>query len=144
MEYSVVEVQLATLIAITAAEELALVSRHERLDLLLPQGSAIDSHIVDLAQAHMLALEPRKCGFYNLGNGEGYSVREVIETCRQVSGKEIPAIEEPRRPGDPARLIAGSQKTIEELGWKPRYATLEQIVDSAWRWHSAHPHGYPG
>ncbi|MEC8973842.1 MAG: UDP-glucose 4-epimerase GalE, partial [Verrucomicrobiota bacterium] len=59
-------------------------------------------------------------------------------------GKEIPAIEEPRRPGDPARLIAGSQKAIDELGWKPRYATLEQIVDSAWRWHSAHPNGYTG
>jgi UDP-glucose 4-epimerase len=79
-----------------------------------------------------------------LGNGEGYSVLEVIETCRQVSGKPIPTIEEGRRDGDPARLIAGSQKAIDELGWKPHYATLEQIVDSAWRWHSAHPNGYSG
>ncbi len=115
-------------------------------DYPTPDGTCIRDyiHIVDLAQAHMLALEPGKCGFYNLGNGEGYSVREVIETCKQVSGKPISAVEEPRRPGDPARLIAGSQKAIDELGWKPRYATLEQIVDSAWRWHSAHPNGYSG
>ena len=115
-------------------------------DYPTPDGTCIRDyiHIVDLAQAHMLALEPGKCGFYNLGNGEGYSVREVIETCRQVSGNPIPAIEEARRDGDPARLIAGSQKAIDELGWKPRYATLEQIVDSAWRWHSAHPNGYSG
>jgi UDP-glucose 4-epimerase len=113
-------------------------------DYPTPDGTCIRDyiHIVDLAQAHILALEPGKCGFYNLGNGEGYSVREVIETCKQVSGKPIPAIEEGRRDGDPARLIAGSQKAIDELGWKPHYATLEQIVDSAWRWHSTHPNGY--
>lgn len=113
-------------------------------DYPTPDGTCIRDyiHIADLAQAHILALESGKCGFYNLGNGEGYSVREVIETCRQVSGKPIFAIEEARRDGDPARLIAGSQKAIDELGWKPRYATLEQIVDSAWRWHSAHPSGY--
>jgi UDP-glucose 4-epimerase len=113
-------------------------------DYPTPDGTCIRDyiHIVDLAQAHILALEPGKCGFYNLGNGEGYSVREVIETCKQVSGKPIPSIEEGRRDGDPARLIAGSQKAIDELGWKPHYATLEQIVDSAWRWHSTHPNGY--
>ena len=115
-------------------------------DYPTPDGTCIRDyiHIIDLAQAHILALKPGKCGFYNLGNGEGYSVREVIETCRQVSGNPIPAIEEARRDGDPARLIAGSQKAIDELGWKPRYAPLEQIVDSAWRWHSAHPNGYSG
>ena len=115
-------------------------------DYPTPDGTCIRDyiHIVDLAQAHILALEPGKCGFYNLGNGEGYSVREVIETCKQVSGKPILAIEEGRRDGDPARLVAGSQKAIDELGWKPHYATLEQIVDSAWRWHSTHPNGYSG
>ncbi len=98
-------------------------------DYPTPDGTCIRDyiHIIDLAQAHILALKPGKCGFYNLGNGEGYSVREVIETCRQVSGNPIPAIEEARRDGDPARLIAGSQKAIDELGWKPRYATLEQL-----------------
>ena len=115
-------------------------------DYPTPDGTCIRDyiHIIDLAQAHILALKPGKCGFYNLGNGEGYSVREVIETCRQVSGNPIPAIEEARRDGDPARLIAGSQKAIDELGWKPRYATRGQIVGSAWRWHSAHPNGYSG
>ena len=115
-------------------------------DYPTPDGTCIRDyiHIIDLAQAHILAMEPGKCGFYNLGNGEGYSVREVIETCKEVSGKPIPAIEKSRRAGDPARLIASSQKAIDELGWKPRYATLEQIVDSAWRWHSAHPNGYSG
>ena len=115
-------------------------------DYPTPDGTCIRDyiHIIDLAQAHILALGPGKCGFYNLGNGEGNSVREVIEACKKVSGKPIPAIEESRRAGDPARLIASSQKAIEELGWKPRYASLEQIVDSAWRWHSAHPNGYSG
>ena len=100
-------------------------------------------HIIDLAQAHMLAMEPGKNGYYNLGNGEGYSVRQVIETCERVSGKPIPAIEEPRRPGDPPRLVAGAQKAIDELGWKPQFASLDQIVKSAWRWHQANPNGYP-
>ena len=100
-------------------------------------------HIIDLAQAHMLAMEPGKNGYYNLGNGEGYSVRQVIETCERVSGKPIPAIEEPRRPGDPPRLVAGAQKAIDELGWKPQFASLDQIVESAWRWHQANPNGYP-
>jgi len=100
-------------------------------------------HIIDLAQAHMLAMEPGKNGYYNLGNGEGYSVRQVIETCERVSGKPIPAIEEQRRPGDPPRLVAGAQKAIDELGWKPQFASLDQIVESAWRWHQANPNGYP-
>ena len=114
-------------------------------DYPTPDGTCIRDyiHIIDLAQAHMLAMEPGKNGYYNLGNGEGYSVRQVIETCERVSGKPIPAIEEPRRPGDPPRLVAGAQKAIDELGWKPQFASLDQIVESAWRWHQANPNGYP-
>lgn len=102
-------------------------------------------HVVDLAQAHMLALEniqdigSRK---YNLGNGNGFSVLEVINTARKVTGHAIPLEVGPRRPGDPAVLIASSTNIREELGWEPRYPDLEQIVSSAWEWHSAHPHGY--
>ena len=114
-------------------------------DYPTPDGTCIRDyiHIIDLAQAHILAMEPGKNGYYNLGNGEGYSVRQVIETCERVSGKPIPAIEEPRRPGDPPRLVAGAQKAIDELGWKPQFASLGQIVESAWRWHQANPNGYP-
>jgi len=100
-------------------------------------------HVVDLAQAHILALEPGRLGFYNLGNGEGYSVREVIQRCGKVTGRPIKAIEKPRRPGDPPSLVASAAKAIKELGWKPRYPKLEDIVASAWRWHSNHPNGYP-
>ncbi|MEO6034947.1 MAG: UDP-glucose 4-epimerase GalE [Verrucomicrobiota bacterium] len=99
-------------------------------------------HIVDLAQAHLLALQPGKAGFYNLGNGDGYSVRDVIRMCEQVSGKKIPAIEKPRRPGDPPKLVAGADKAKNELGWKPRFPKLEDIVATAWRWHLKNPHGY--
>ena len=114
-------------------------------DYPTPDGTCVRDyiHIIDLAQAHMLAMEPGKNGYYNLGNGEGYSVRQVIETCERVSGKPIPAIEEPRRPGDPPRLVAGAQKAIDELGWKPQFASLDQIVESAWCWHQANPNGYP-
>ena len=114
-------------------------------DYPTPDGTCIRDyiHIIDLAQAHMLAMEPGKNGYYNLGNGEGYSVRQVIETSERVSGKPIPAIEEKRRPGDPPRLVAGAQKAIDELGWKPQFASLDQIVESAWRWHQANPNGYP-
>ena len=114
-------------------------------DYPTPDGTCIRDyiHIIDLSQAHMLAMEPGKNGYYNLGNGEGYSVRQVIETCERVSGKPITAIEEQRRPGDPPRLVAGAQKAIDELGWKPQFASLDQIVESAWRWHQANPNGYP-
>ena len=114
-------------------------------DYPTPDGTCVRDyiHIIDLAQAHMLAMEPDKNGYYNLGNGEGYSVRQVIETCERVSSKPIPAIEEPRRPGDPPKLVAGAQKAIDELGWKPQFASLDQIVESAWRWHQANPNGYP-
>ena len=100
-------------------------------------------HIVDLAQAHILALVPGKHGFYNLGNGDGYSVRQVIQMCEKVTGKKIPATEKPRRPGDPPKLVAGARKAIEELGWKPQYPKLEEIVSTAWEWHRQHPQGYP-
>jgi len=113
-------------------------------DYPTPDGTCIRDyiHIVDLAQAHILALEPGKQGFYNLGNGDGYSVRQVIEMCEKVTGKKIPAIEKPRRPGDPPRLVASARRAIEELGWKPRYPRLEDIVTTAWRWHQKHPEGY--
>ena len=103
-------------------------------------------HITDLADAHIRALEYLKNGgkstHYNLGNGNGFSVKEVIETARRVTGRAIPARVEGRRPGDPATLVASSEKIKRELGWDPKYDSLEEIVASAWKWHSAHPHGY--
>ena len=113
-------------------------------DYPTPDGTCIRDyiHIVDLAQAHIFAMQPGKQGFFNLGNGEGYSVHEVIKMCEKVSGKSIKAIEKPRRPGDPPRLVAGAQKAFTELGWKPKYAKLEDIVSTAWEWHKANPSGY--
>jgi UDP-glucose 4-epimerase len=101
-------------------------------------------HVIDLAQAHILALRALDQGSrtYNLGNGQGFTVREVIETARQITGHSIPAEIGPRRPGDPAVLIASSDKIRHELGWKPKYPDLRDIVESAWRWHQAHPNGY--
>jgi UDP-glucose 4-epimerase len=114
-------------------------------DYPTPDGTCIRDyiHIIDLAQAHILAMQPGKQGFYNLGNGEGYSVREVIRMCEKVSGKSIKAIEKPRRPGDPPRLVASAERAFSELGWKPKFPRLEEIVSSAWAWHKAHPNGYP-
>jgi UDP-glucose 4-epimerase len=110
-----------------------------------PDGTCIRDyiHVADLAQAHMLGLAAGKTGFYNLGNGDGYSVRQVIETCREISGHPIPAVEKPRRPGDPPKLVAAAGKAIRELGWKPQYPKLEDIVASAWAWHQKNPDGYP-
>ena len=114
-------------------------------DYPTPDGTCIRDyiHIVDLAQAHMLAMAPGKQGFYNLGNGDGYSVRQVIETCEQISGCKIPAVEKPRRPGDPPKLVASAQRAITDLGWRPQYPKLEDIVATAWAWHQKHPTGYP-
>jgi UDP-glucose 4-epimerase len=114
-------------------------------DYPTPDGTCIRDyiHILDLAQAHMLGLQPGKKGFYNLGNGDGYSVRQVIQTCEKVTGKKIPAIEKPRRPGDPPRLVASAEKAIRELGWKPKFPKIEDIVAMAWAWHQKHPNGYP-
>jgi UDP-glucose 4-epimerase len=113
-------------------------------DYPTPDGTCIRDyiHIIDLAQAHILALAPGKQGFYNLGNGDGYSVRQVIEMCEKVSGRKIPAIEKPRRPGDPPKLVAAAEKAKRELGWKPKFPKLEDIVASAWAWHKRHPNGY--
>jgi UDP-glucose 4-epimerase len=101
-------------------------------------------HVLDLAQAHILALRALDQGSrtYNLGNGRGFSVNQVIETAREVTGHSIPAQVGPRRPGDPAILIAGSERIQRELGWQPQYPDLKGIIDGAWQWHSRHPQGY--
>lgn len=113
-------------------------------DYETPDGTCIRDyiHIVDLAQAHMLALGVRQSAFYNLGTGGGTSVREVIAACEKVSGRKIEVREEPRRPGDPARLIASSEKIQRELGWQPRFQSIEKIIESAWAWHEKNPQGY--
>ena len=110
-----------------------------------PDGTCIRDyiHVVDLAQAHLLALAPGSRGFYNLGTEGGYSVREVIQMCEKVTGTSIPALEKPPRPGDPPRLVASAEKARRELGWKPQFPALHQIVSTAWEWHRAHPGGYP-
>jgi len=101
-------------------------------------------HIVDLAHAHILALHALDKGSrtYNLGNGLGHSIKEVIDTCHQVTGVPIPTEIGPRRPGDPSTLIASSEKISRELGWEPKYPHLRTIVEHAWQWHRTHPHGY--
>jgi len=103
-------------------------------------------HVNDLAQAHILALRALDKGSrtYNLGNGEGYSVKEVIDAARKITGLPIKAEVGPRRPGDPATLIAGSETIKRELGWQPRFASLESIIGTAWAWHQSHPKGYQG
>ena len=116
-------------------------------DYPTPDGTCIRDyiHVYDLAQAHILAMEaiePGKGRVYNLGNGAGYSVREVIETARRVTGHRLPVKEGPRRAGDPPTLVASSEKIMRELGWKPRFPDLQAIVETAWRWHQSHPNGY--
>ena len=113
-----------------------------------PDGTCIRDyiHVTDLAQAHILAVQYLNNGgesdIFNLGNGVGYSVREVIETARKVTGHPIPATETSRRAGDPARLVASSEKAKKILGWKPVHDSLEEIISSAWNWHKNHPNGY--
>ena len=109
-------------------------------DYPTPDGTCIRDyvHVGDLADAHILAFEAlstRSRLIYNIGNGQGFSVREVVESARRVTGQPIPVVEEPRRPGDPAVLVASSKRIIEELGWKPRHNSLDDIVHSAWIWH---------
>lgn len=103
-------------------------------------------HVNDLAQAHILAMEyladGGKSDIFNLGNGVGFTVKEVVETARKVTGHPIPMKEEPRRAGDPSTLIASSEKAKAVLGWKPKYDDLETIVSTAWKWHQSHPEGY--
>jgi UDP-glucose 4-epimerase len=114
-------------------------------DYPTPDGTCIRDyiHIIDLAKAHILAMEPGKHGVFNLANGEGYSVREVIQMCAQVTGQKIRVRERPRRSGDPPWLVASAAKAKRELGWRPAYPRLEEIVASAWGWHRGHPVGYP-
>jgi UDP-glucose 4-epimerase len=122
-------------------------------DYPTPDGTCVRDyiHVIDLARAHILALQAiadgstgaRHSRIYNLGcGGDGYSVSQVLETAREITGKEIPARVGPRRAGDPALLIASSEKIKRELGWKPEFQDLRVIIESAWRWMQAHPHGY--
>ena len=118
-------------------------------DYPTPDGTCVRDyvHISDLASAHLLALEALKEKeklIYNLGNGKGFSVREVIEAVRRITGHAIPVKEAGRRAGDPAVLVASSEKIKKELGWKPEYPGLESIIKTAWDWRRQHPHGYDG
>ena len=117
-------------------------------DYPTPDGTCVRDyiHVTDLADAHIKAIEKlfrdETSGIYNLGNGKGFSVKEVVEETRRVTGKEIKAVVEGRRAGDPSTLIATSDKAMKELGWKPRFNTLTQIIETAWKWHQSHPNGY--
>jgi len=116
-------------------------------DYPTPDGTCIRDyvHVDDLATAHLEALErlqPGKSIKVNLGTGRGYSVREVIEACRRITGHPIPAITAPRRPGDPPELVADSRLARQLLNWTPQYTTIESIVETAWRWHKSHPRGF--
>jgi UDP-glucose 4-epimerase len=117
-------------------------------DYPTPDGTAVRDyiHVSDLSTAHIQALDHLRSGgsseFINLGNGNGYSVKEVIDCARRITGREINAEVAPRRPGDPARLIANAAKAEKVLGWKPKFADLDSMIGSAWNWHQAHPGGY--
>jgi UDP-glucose 4-epimerase len=120
------------------------------VDYSTRDGTAIRDyiHVEDLAQAHLLALKgtdgakPAEHRVYNLGNGSGFSVREVVETAREVTGRGIKAAHAPRRAGDPAMLVASSRKIREELGWAPKKPELEAMISDAWEWVQANPRGY--
>jgi len=116
-------------------------------DYPTPDGTCVRDyiHVSDLAAAHALALDALKNNsrlIYNVGTGAGASVREIVEAAREVTGREIPAKIEGRRPGDPAILVASSDKLQRELGWRPRYTAIRDIIKSAWEWHLSHPSGY--
>jgi UDP-glucose 4-epimerase len=119
-------------------------------DYPTPDGTCIRDyiHVSDLADAHVLALEALASGaastVYNLGNGSGYSVLEVIRAAEEVVGKPIPVQYAARRSGDPAALVAGSEKIKRGLGWRPRFESLHTMIETAWRWHSSHPRGFKG
>ena len=113
-------------------------------DYETPDGTCVRDyiHIIDLARAHIFALDAAKSDFYNLGTGGGASVREVIDACRKAIGRKIDIVEKPRRLGDPPRLIASSEKIKRELGWKPEFQSLDVIIESAWKWRQKFPRGY--
>lgn len=113
-------------------------------DYATPDGTCIRDyiHIEDLARAHIMALTGGARGAFNLGTGRGYSVMEILETARRVTGSAIPAKIEPRRPGDPARLVADASKAAAVLGWHPTASDIENIIATAWNWHRRHPEGY--
>jgi len=117
-------------------------------DYETPDGTCVRDyiHVSDLAQAHILALHALDQGsrMYNLGNGQGFSAKQVIDMAREITGHPIPARNGPRRAGDPATLVAGSQRIRDELGWQPQFPALRDIVATAWNWHRRHPHGYAG
>lgn len=131
----------------------AALGQREKIDLFGDDYPTVDGtcvrdyvHVSDLAEAHLLALGALAAGSptaaYNLGNGVGFSVREVIAACEAVTGRKLPTLVRPRRAGDPAVLVAGSERAKTELGWAPKYTGLPDIVRSAWRWHSSHPKGF--
>jgi UDP-glucose 4-epimerase len=117
-------------------------------DYPTPDGTCIRDyiHVEDLASAHVAALEYLESGgdstAVNLGNGQGYSVLEVIGTAREITGRTIEVVFEPRRAGDPSHLVADARKARQVLGWAPQYPSLKEIIGSAWNWHQAHPEGY--
>jgi len=117
-------------------------------DYPTPDGTCVRDyiHVTDLAMAHILAVDYLENGgrsdIFNLGNGVGFSVKEVVETARRATGHPIPAKEVDRRPGDPAQLIASSKKAMDVLGWDPTHDSLEEIISSAWKWHKNHPNGF--
>lgn len=119
-------------------------------DYETPDGTCVRDyiHVTDLAQAHVLALQKLgreiRVDAFNLGNGNGYSVKQVVETARAVTGRPILARTAKRRPGDPDILVASADRARRDLGWQPRFASLRQIIETAWAWHSAHPDGYGG
>jgi len=113
-----------------------------------PDGTCVRDyiHILDLAQAHILALKYLMAGgksiCFNLGNGKGFSVLDVIKTAEKVTSMKVPVVDGDRRPGDPPVLVAGSDRIVSMLGWQPEYTSLEAIIETAWKWHSEHPAGY--
>lgn len=117
-------------------------------DYNTPDGTCVRDyvHVTDLASAHLLALNRLRSGkdsaIYNLGNGKGFSVKEVVDVTRKVTGRDIEAEIAPRRAGDPGTLIASSEKAMKELNWKPQFNSLETIIDTAWKWQLSHPNGY--
>lgn len=136
-------IPIALQVALGQREEISIYGT----DYATPDGTCVRDyiHVSDLASAHLLVLEAlaqREHLIYNLGNGRGFSVREAIESARRVTGHAIPAREAARRPGDPAVLVASSEKIRRELNWRPRHPELDEIVRSAWEWRRVHPNGY--